>query len=181
MGQVWVYRSQAAAEAKRLGHSSFRTQQDADGMWKMHYEPGKSPADDFVELYKPDYVAWTETAWDRVEDRPVKIGVLVVSCRLDEIPDADKVLHERGNLRLEPQTPSLWSKGDDKPEPKARNASTGTRAKSDVESPTKLVWQIADEMPGASRKDIIAACVAKGVHPSTASTQYSKWNRAKNN
>lgn len=180
MPQVFVYRSQAAEYAKKQGWSSFRSKQDEHGMWFSHYEAGQSPADDFVSLYKPDYVAWTETDWDKTGERPVKIGVLVVSCRLDEIPDADKVLHERGNLRLEPQTPSLWSKGDDKPEPKARNASTGVRAKSDVESPTKLVWQIADSMPGASRKDIIAACVAQGVHPSTASTQYSKWNRDKN-
>ena len=125
---------------------------------------------------KPDYVAWTETAWDTpVGLRPMKYGVLVVSCRKDELP------HDiPDTLWIEPQTPSLWSTKDDTAAPaKARLSTGGPRAKSDVESPTKLVWQLADDMVGASRKDVIAACVAKGVHPSTASTQYSRWNKAR--
>lgn len=173
MGQVHTWRSLAADAAKKAGHSSFRTSQDEQGMWKMHYEPGISPAQEFGDANR-EFVAWVETDWDKSGPSPVKVGVLVVSCRKDELPAIPD------GLRVEPQTPSLWSKGDDKPEPKARNASTGERAKSDVESPTKLVWQIADSMPSATRKDVISACVEKGVHPSTASTQYSKWNRAKN-
>lgn len=43
---------------------------------------------------------------------------------------------------------------------------------STVDKPCKLVWQIASEMKGARRKDIIAACVAKGVAFYTARTQY---------
>lgn len=174
MPQVFVYRSQAADYAKKQDWSSFRTKQDEHGMWFAWYERGESPAQAFGDANK-DFVAWVETAWDSTGEKPIKLGVLVVSCRKDELPAIPD------GLIVEPQTPSLWSKGDDNtPTPKPRNASTGERAKSDVESPTKLVWQIVDSMPGATRKDIIAACVAKGVHPSTASTQYSKWNRDKN-
>jgi hypothetical protein len=183
MPQVFVYRSQAADYAKKQGWSSFRTKADEHGMWFAHYEPGQSPAEAFVQAIKPDYVAWTETEWDRSGESPVKVGVIVVSCRLDEIPDSHKLALIDQHILTEPQTPSLWAKGEDKPEPAGkakRTPSTGVRAKSDVASPTKLVWEIADSMPGATRKDIIAACVAKGVHPSTASTQFSKWNRAKN-
>ena len=54
----------------------------------------------------------------------------------------------------------------------------GLRAKSDIESPVKVVWRIADEMKGADRKAVIAACEAAGVNKSTASTQFYKWQKA---
>jgi hypothetical protein len=44
-----------------------------------------------------------------------------------------------------------------------------------VEKPTKLVWEIADSMPGAKRKDVLAALEAKGIAYYTARTQYQKW------
>ena len=46
---------------------------------------------------------------------------------------------------------------------------------SDIERPCKQVWHIADEMVGAKRKDIIAACVAAGIAYYTARTQYQQW------
>jgi len=48
-----------------------------------------------------------------------------------------------------------------------------------VEKPTKLVWEIADSMPGAKRKEVLAALEAKGVAHYTARTQYQKWLVAK--
>lgn len=53
--------------------------------------------------------------------------------------------------------------------------------KSDIESPCKLVWDMADEMKGQRRKDIIAACVEKGVAYNTARTQYQLWFTATKN
>jgi len=50
-----------------------------------------------------------------------------------------------------------------------------------VESPCWLVWDTADNMPGARRKDVIAACVAKGVAYYTARTQYQLWLTAHRN
>lgn len=41
--------------------------------------------------------------------------------------------------------------------------------------PCKSVWAIADEMKGARRKDVIAACVEKGIAYNTARTQYQQW------
>lgn len=46
--------------------------------------------------------------------------------------------------------------------------------------PTKLVWCIADSMPGASRKEVMEACVAQGVASGTARTQYQHWFKQKN-
>lgn len=54
--------------------------------------------------------------------------------------------------------------------------------KSTIESPTKTVWHIADEMmakdPKTTRKQILDACVAKGIAYYTARTQYQAWKTA---
>lgn len=47
--------------------------------------------------------------------------------------------------------------------------------KSKVEGPCRLVWDIASDMPGARRKDIIEKCVKAGVAYATARTQYQQW------
>jgi len=51
--------------------------------------------------------------------------------------------------------------------------------KSTVEKPTKLVWDIAESMPGAKRKEVLAAAEARGVAFYTARTQYQQWLTAK--
>jgi hypothetical protein len=52
---------------------------------------------------------------------------------------------------------------------------------STIESPCFVVWDTADNMKGARRKDVIAACIAKGVAYYTARTQYQLWLTAKKN
>ena len=39
----------------------------------------------------------------------------------------------------------------------------------------KRVWDLADEMVDAKRKDVIAACVEAGINLGTARTQYQSW------
>jgi hypothetical protein len=56
--------------------------------------------------------------------------------------------------------------------------------KSSAESPSKLVWEIADTMtadyPKVRRCDVIRACVEKhGIATHTARTQYQRWFTAK--
>ena len=46
--------------------------------------------------------------------------------------------------------------------------------------PTKLVWDIADKMPGSKRKEVIEACVAAGIAYGTARTQYQHWYKCIN-
>lgn len=184
MPQVFVYRTQAADYAKRQNWSSFRTQQDEHGMWFAHYEPGESPAQEFGDAH-PDFVAWVETDWYRPpHGSPSKIGVLVVSCRREELTAADVDAIDRNAFAVEPQTPSLWD-GDSAAKGKAQgrkanaDAPKGERAKSDAPSPVKTVWETADAMPGASRADVVAACVAKGVNKATAGTQFYRWQKAR--
>jgi hypothetical protein len=42
----------------------------------------------------------------------------------------------------------------------------------------KLVHDICDKMKGARRRDVIAACVAKGINKHTAATQFQRWSTA---
>lgn len=49
---------------------------------------------------------------------------------------------------------------------------------SSVKSPVKRVWDIADSMPKASRKDVVAECIRQGVGAGTARTQYQAWFKA---
>lgn len=62
------------------------------------------------------------------------------------------------------------------------NASMGLNALkprfSSVIRPTKLVWDIADCMPKASRKEVMEECVRQGVAYGTARTQYQAWFKA---
>lgn len=43
------------------------------------------------------------------------------------------------------------------------------------DNPCKAVWDIAESMPGAKRKDILAACVEMGIAYNTARTQYQRF------
>lgn len=60
---------------------------------------------------------------------------------------------------------------------------------STVERPVKTVWAIAEEMAKKAkadkvplrRRDVIAACVAKGVAFYTARTQYQQWHTVYHN
>lgn len=63
-------------------------------------------------------------------------------------------------------------KADKKPEDKKVIEKT---EKSTTDRPCKQVWHIADSMPGAKRKDVLEACVAKGIAYNTARTQYQQW------
>ena len=47
--------------------------------------------------------------------------------------------------------------------------------KSATENPTKLVWEIAESMPGAKRKEVLAEAERRGVAFYTARTQYQRW------
>lgn len=58
---------------------------------------------------------------------------------------------------------------------------TDEKKASTAKRPCLLVWEIAESMPGAKRKDVIAACVAKGVAFYTARTQYQHWSVATRN
>ena len=46
---------------------------------------------------------------------------------------------------------------------------------SSIIRPCKQVWHIADSMPGATRKEVLKACIEGGIAFYTARTQYQQW------
>jgi len=75
------------------------------------------------------------------------------------------------------------AKAKAKPKKKAaRAASSNKKAapkrKKQSKGAVAAVWAIADKMPNAERKDVIAACVKKGINVHTARTQYQRWLHA---
>lgn len=65
------------------------------------------------------------------------------------------------------------------PAPAGKTDKWQLRGTSTVMKPTKLVWQIAEDMtkknPNVARKDILAACAKAGITHYTARTQYQLW------
>lgn len=82
----------------------------------------------------------------------------------EEVQQATPEVSQEVTPEIQPEAPA--------PVVKERNAST-------VASPVKRVWEIADSMPGAKRKEIIAECIAQGIAFYTARTQYQKWSQNK--
>jgi hypothetical protein len=65
-----------------------------------------------------------------------------------------------------------------KSEPKVKKESNGVFTRPGETTMCGKVWALYDSLQsGASRKEAIAAAVAMGVNPLTASTQYYRWTR----
>ncbi len=157
----YLTRSLAARFAMKQGWKSFTTYYDNKvGAWYVREVALDNPAELWAER---DFVHHVEFAL--VDSKLVPC--LVVNVRRDEItedvPEA---------WVIEPLTRDLWHDVTE------ATRGAGTRAKSEIESPVKVVWRLADEMKGADRKAVIEACVAAGVNKSTAATQYYKWAKA---
>jgi hypothetical protein len=76
-----------------------------------------------------------------------------------------------------------WGKEIAAPVKAAKANKTGrtypNRHKSDVETPSELVFGLADAMTGAKRKEVVDAAIAKGVTPNTARAAYQHWRKAR--
>lgn len=199
MADVYFCRSGAARAAMLRGIEAFETYQPvpkADpNAWcyeERENGPGIEYAKDFAE--GKDWI-------HHVEITKLKVPVLVVNITKEELKDEEipKLFEVR------PITPSLWDKQE--PWKGPRQLATGYqppyeqrfgRALRTVEgTPVILdyaakpvpraprgegsvakVWQMCNAMPGASRKEVVAACVANGINPSTASVQYGAWKKS---
>jgi len=51
------------------------------------------------------------------------------------------------------------------------------RNKSTIKKPVDIVWGMCKDMTGATRDEIVEACVALGVNKNTAKTQYYHWRK----
>lgn len=190
MNRPGVFKSVTAA-----GYQGFRTVYDKEAMvWRGYYVPATSPATEWAK--DKEFVAWVECAYinghgdettlSRNEDTPEGTlrGVIVVSITKEEMADEDvppEFIVEYQNeelVRPMPEPSRRRGQGAEKPPKQRQTKPDGTpRAKSEVASPVRIVWETCEAMSNASRKEIIAECIAKGVNPATAATQYSRWRR----
>lgn len=177
----FVARSQAHRAAKSRGYMSWRTEIDPKtGTWKVTEIQYPSPAAEWAK--GKEFVAWVETAF--VDKKAV--GVVIVHLTKEEVAAEDIP----AEFIIEPATPELFNQSTGGVSKGERKASSGERARSTTAegvSPTKLVWQIADELhPVASqplakevRAQIIARCIEQGVNKATANTQVYRWSKAR--
>lgn len=193
MADVYFSRSGAAMAAFKRDIKAFETYQPvpkADpSAWCYAVRdegPGIEYARDFAE--GKDWI-------HHVEITELKVPVLIVNITKEELKEEDipKLFEVR------PITPSLWDRQESWKGSKKLTIATGAVPKPrppadaypamprEIVSPrapkgegaVARVWATADEMPGASRQEVIAACVAKGISAGTASTQFSAWRRSK--
>ena len=71
------------------------------------------------------------------------------------------------------------SKKQKKTAPKAAKSAAKKITAPTKDGPVAKVWEIADRMKGAERKDVLAACAKVGINPATAATQFYRWKKAK--
>lgn len=174
----YMSRSQAARAAKK-NHNwvGFMTYFDRTVQVWYNREVQLPIPDAVLTLEKLDFVhhiEWTTgyhhknmTGEDITKPEELSLCV-VVNCRRDEIKSEEIP----NGFLIQPLTRDLWQDVSE------TTHGNGLRAKSEIESPVKVVWRIADEMKGQDRKAVIAACIEAGVNKSTANTQYYKWSKA---
>jgi len=171
----YLYRDHAARAAKSKSWPGFITFFDRKVSQWYNREVATPFPPELLAWEKTDFVhhvEWTTESYHQdFTGEKLNAGnlhpCLVVTCRREEITEAIP----EGYV-IQPITRELWY------EIKGSAQSPGLRAKSEIESPVKVVWRLADEMKSADRKTVIAACVEAGVNKSTASTQYYKWQLA---
>lgn len=87
-------------------------------------------------------------------------------------PPADEEVDHSGSNAL---IANFMAQGDTAANTAAVNVDPARPRMSTIPLPTKKVWDVADSMPGAKRKEVIEACVAAGIAYGTARTQYQHW------
>jgi hypothetical protein len=134
--------------------------------------------------------------WDVPLDEVAKCVLLELDhtlsrvwCTADGLPrslcephDASRwdVFRPRVAAEAAPAPRAAQAPGDRAAAPRARPATPPAATnRSTAESPTRRVHAIADAMPGATRQEVVAACVAEGINRNTAGTQYFHWSKAR--
>lgn len=150
-------RADARQMAKELG-GTCRTQSEYDELVALH--AAEVPAE--VDQATFEEVQATGDLEERLE---VALAVA------DQVPNV--------NMIDDSDADESFIVGTEVQQAKAPTVKADIVHESTAERPCKLVWHIADEMvatnPAVRRKDVLAACVARGVAFYTARTQYQQW------
>lgn len=145
-----------------------------------YYHPSKEAAGEVAnELAQDPRVAKTA-----VQFEPYNGWVVVLIPALQDLSDlADRAEIQDGRRRPPPVAKVRPRPIADMPGHGGRGRPAGEGGQGGGSAPvrgaTAKVWEIADGVGKADRNAIIQACVAQGINPSTAATQYSKWKKAR--
>jgi hypothetical protein len=130
---------------------------------------------------------WPDTVYSAGAQFEPNFGFVAVLHAYHNVPDAWAMGYEVAVPKAAPdKTPPDWASNPTgaRTGPKAGTGggtAPGTES-APVRGATARVWAIADEVGASSRADrgkVVAACVAEGINPSTAATQWSKYAKSK--
>jgi hypothetical protein len=125
---------------------------------------------------------YPESKKKEVIEEPVKKLLIVDETAGEKVPEEYKLPEP---TPLPPEKTTIASKTSGQPQRVTKEVAAkekpedGRIHKSRVQSPTKLVWHIADEMTAAdsavTRRQVIEECTRRGIAFYTARTQYQQW------
>lgn len=125
---------------------------------------------------------------DRAENNPLAKLIAEEAGKMDAEKLKEEIGAARPPLAEEPKPPmqTAVEQAPQTPPPLPAPTKRNLRGRSTVEGPTKLVWEIADQLTTMAeaqgktvqRKDIYAACVSAGITHWTARTQIQLWSAA---
>ena len=125
-------------------------------------------------IYEQDGV-WVIGQADLFDEAQAEKEYLELQARQDELALEAELASSLWLETFIPYNPQLLL-----PAPKKVKKETETLPRESViENPVKMVWEIADRLWGARRKDIIAECVRMGIAYNTARTQYQAFYKVK--
>ena len=125
-------------------------------------------------IYQQDGV-WVIGQADLFDDAQAEAEFLAMKERQDELKIEAEKAAALWLASFVPYNPQLLL-----PAPKKVKKVTESLPKeSTIDSPVKMVWEIADRMWGQRRKDIIEECVRLGIAYNTARTQYQAFYKVK--
>lgn len=155
----------------------------SEGKWEVipaadngHITAASAPAP--VKAHKPviSQLKIVKSPWGGHAKAPWMPGFPVADAIIERLEGLVEKLEALPILKDAPTEAAPTSEG--KADSIANRLAMGWNLSS-VSKPTKLVHIIASEMPGASRKEVIEACIKAGIAPGTARTQYQAFYSAR--
>lgn len=124
--------------------------------------------------------------WKVVAKSPVKRdlpkhlkGLVVDTNHLERLPERELTALYQHMTKQDGVPPWVFDKVRDVIEKANGKKTATTQHPTEGEGPVAVVRRIAEQMQGATRKDVIAACIAAGINENTAKTQYQRWVKSK--
>ena len=175
------------------------TEQESAEILRRYLERGKVASGEALNTARKEYrdrnrrsaarqaipVAWNELV-ERQAELPVKLLTDAVESKVGIRPDERDVLKFFAGLV---PSSAISAPGQHSPPNLPRKVQDSVQPAATVSKPargtkTRRVWDIADEISArvrrpALRQEVVSTAQQEGLNPSTASTQYWRWVRAK--